>query len=141
MFLQCSQQSYRSSTGTKPVFINQSAVRNCPKMTNCERFRTKCYVEIAATLTLGTTYILIKCDKNVTCRRKLDFFFLVNELKFRDFTLIINETCYINKVATFFLLKFWGHMCEVSSRSVCWLFVKTLRSDKGSLRPENSKLV
>ena len=35
----------------KALFTNQSAVLNCQKMTNCERFRAKCCVNLAATLT------------------------------------------------------------------------------------------
>ena len=32
---------------------NQSSVRNCHKLTNCEQFQTKCCVKIAVTLTLA----------------------------------------------------------------------------------------
>ena len=46
------------------LFTSQSSARNCHKMTNCEQFRTKCCINIAATLTLDTTECLF--DKNVT---------------------------------------------------------------------------
>ena len=45
------------------LFTNQSALRNCHQMKNCEQFRTKYCVNIAAILTLATTHVF---DKNVT---------------------------------------------------------------------------
>ena len=49
------------------LFTFQSSVRIYPKMTNCEQFRSKCCVKIAAGLTSDTTDIFwYKCDKNVT---------------------------------------------------------------------------
>ncbi len=47
------------------LFTNQSGVRNCYKITNCEQFRTKCCVKIAATLRLATTdvYLIRMCQK------------------------------------------------------------------------------
>ncbi len=54
------------------LFTNELSVRNCHKITNCERFRTKCCVKIAATLTLASTEVFLtknkKYDKNVTKR-------------------------------------------------------------------------
>ena len=41
------------------LFTNQSGIRNCHKMTNCEQFRTKCCVKIVATLTLATTDVFL----------------------------------------------------------------------------------
>ncbi len=41
------------------LFTNQSSLRNCHKMTNCEQFRTKCCVKIAATLTLASTDVFL----------------------------------------------------------------------------------
>ncbi len=41
------------------LFTNESSVRNCHKMTNCEQFRTKCYVKTAATSTLATTDVFL----------------------------------------------------------------------------------
>ncbi len=45
------------------LLTNQSGIRNCQKMTNCEQFRTKCCVKTAAILTLATTCLF---DKNVS---------------------------------------------------------------------------
>ncbi len=42
------------------LFTNQSCLR-CHKMTNCEQFRTKCCVKIAATLTLAAIDVFLKC--------------------------------------------------------------------------------
>ncbi len=45
------------------LFTNQSSMRNCHKMTNCEQFRTKCSAKIAVTWALGlasTDVFLIK---------------------------------------------------------------------------------
>ncbi len=41
------------------LFTNQSSVRNCHRMTNCEQFLTKCCVKIAATLILATADVFL----------------------------------------------------------------------------------
>ncbi len=46
------------------LFTNQLALRNCHKMTICEEFRTKCCVNLAATLTLAITDVF--SIKNMT---------------------------------------------------------------------------
>ncbi len=47
------------------LFTNQSGIRNCHKMTNCEQFQTKCCVKISATLTLPSLRLTCLFDKNV----------------------------------------------------------------------------
>ncbi len=49
--------AHKSSVNQVPntLFTNQSSLRNCHKMTNCEQFRTKCCVKISEILTLAST--------------------------------------------------------------------------------------
>ncbi len=56
---------HKSSVYQAPnsLFTNQSSLRTCHKMTNCDQFRTKCCVKIAATLTLASKnfYFFVFC--------------------------------------------------------------------------------
>ena len=94
---------YASSTKTF-IFISYTHV--CPKMANCEKFRTKCCVKIEAMFTFRYHRYLF--DKNVTMVHqegnlnvlKKMFFPLVTEVKFCDLMSLlfkINKACCINK--------------------------------------------
>ncbi len=60
------------------LLTNQSGVRNCHKLTNCEHFRTKCSAKMAETLTLAST--LCRFEQNVPRMLKSS----ENDLKFCD---------------------------------------------------------
>ena len=62
------------------LFTNQSDTRNCHKMTNCEQFQAKCYVKIAAMLTVASTHVFLiqicqECNvttgRNPECSKKI----------------------------------------------------------------------
>ena len=66
--LTCCWLGHKSSVYQIPntLFTNQSNVRNCHKMTNCEQFRTKCKNSSNINISYHRMSFWQKCDKNVT---------------------------------------------------------------------------
>ncbi len=115
------------------------------KPTHHLQFRTRCCVKIVANFTTGYHRCLF--DKNMTKWYTRNF---------QEGTLSVLKKYFPSKMNQFFFTSFYYYlkslkhvasingyisscMCllhtyEISSKSVCWLFLRTLRSDKRSLK-------
>ena len=110
-----------------------------------KQFQTKYCVKLAATLTLASTnvFFLLNCDKNDTSWGTLGVSFpsKMSRNFLTSFYYYLKSTKHIASLKSYILscMCLW-HTYEISSRSVDWLFLKTIHTDKRSFWSENSKV-